>query len=165
MTGRDKEEADGAVSVIEDQIRNEVRIYGGLGMQHHTMIEGYIEGVACTTIGKVEIGVSKELDPLQIVALHEGIIVPSRGTKDSAGLDVRADCDLIIPAGSRAIVPTGLKMRPPVGTYIRIAPRSGLAVKHSIDVGAGVVDRDYTGEIKVVLCNNGQKDFEVRKGG
>ena len=55
-------------------------------------------------------------------------------------------------------------MRPPIGTYIRIAPRSGLSMEHSIDVGAGVVDQDYTREIKVVLCNNGQKDFEVKRG-
>jgi dUTP pyrophosphatase len=52
----------------------------------------------------------------------------------------------------------------PNGVYGRVAPRSGLAVKHGIQVGAGVVDPDYTGEVKVVLFNHGDKDFEVKKG-
>ena len=52
----------------------------------------------------------------------------------------------------------------PVGTYGRIAPRSGLAVKNGISTGAGVVDRDYTGEVKVVLFNHGENDFEVKVG-
>jgi dUTP pyrophosphatase len=45
-----------------------------------------------------------------------------------------------------------------------VAPRSGLAVKHCIQVGAGVIDPDYTGEIKVVLFNHGPSDFEIKKG-
>ena len=52
-------------------------------------------------------------------------------------------------------------MTPPEGCYIRIAPRSGLSVKSSIDVGAGVVDQDYTGEIMVLLINNGYDTFIV----
>ena len=51
-----------------------------------------------------------------------------------------------------------------VGNYGRIAPRSGLAAKHMIDVGAGVIDSDYRGEVKVLLFNLGEKDFEVNKG-
>ena len=43
----------------------------------------------------------------------------------------------------------------PEGCYARIAPRSGLAAKHGIDVLAGVVDRDYTGEVKVVMIRLG----------
>ena len=50
------------------------------------------------------------------------------------------------------------------GFYIRIAPRSGLAVKKSIDIGAGVVDSDYRGEMKVVLINNGNHEFSVDIG-
>ena len=46
----------------------------------------------------------------------------------------------------------------------RIAPRSGLASKHMIDTGAGVIDADYRGQVKVLLFNHGEKDFEVREG-
>ena len=52
----------------------------------------------------------------------------------------------------------------PEGFYGRVAPRSGLAVKKFIDVGAGVVDSDYRGELKVLLFNFGKEDFEVKKG-
>ena len=50
-------------------------------------------------------------------------------------------------------------MAVPIGNYARIAPRSGLAVKNFIDVGAGVVDADYRGEVKVLLFNFGDQDF------
>jgi dUTP pyrophosphatase len=46
----------------------------------------------------------------------------------------------------------------------RIAPRSGLASKHMIDTGAGVIDADYRGQVKVLLFNHGEKDFEVKEG-
>ena len=51
-------------------------------------------------------------------------------------------------------VNTGIAMALPKGVYGRIAPRSGLAVKHAISIDAGVIDRDYRGEVKVVLRNN-----------
>ena len=52
----------------------------------------------------------------------------------------------------------------PAGLYVRIAPRSGLALKKFIDVGAGVVNSDYRGEVGVVLFNHGDQDFEVKMG-
>lgn len=62
------------------------------------------------------------------------------------------------------MVSTDISFTVPVGTYGRIAPRSGLAVKNGIQTGAGVVDRDYTGEVKVILFNHSQKDFAIKKG-
>ena len=59
---------------------------------------------------------------------------------------------------------TGLSISFPTGLYARIAPRSGLALKKFIDVGAGVVDSDYRGEVGVVLFNHGDQDFEVKMG-
>lgn len=52
----------------------------------------------------------------------------------------------------------------PDGFYGRVAPRSGLACKNFIDVGAGVIDSDYRGEVKVLLFNFSKNDFEVKKG-
>lgn len=52
----------------------------------------------------------------------------------------------------------------PEGTYGRIAPRSGLASKHFIDTGAGVIDADYRGEVKVLLFNHAEVDFQVKPG-
>eukprot|EP00958_Prasinococcus_capsulatus_P023990 scaffold3691_cov394-Prasinococcus_capsulatus_cf.AAC.10 len=72
--------------------------------------------------------------------------------------------DTVVPSGGRALVKTGLSIAIPQGTYARIAPRSGLAYKSGIDVGAGVVDYDYRGEVGVILFNFGNEDFQVRKG-
>ena len=57
-----------------------------------------------------------------------------------------------------------MKISIPLGMYGRIAPRSSLACKKSVDVGAGVVDNDYRGEVKVLLINNGAEDFKIEKG-
>lgn len=67
--------------------------------------------------------------------------------------------DTVVPAGGKALVSTGLSMTCPPGTYGRVAPRSGLAVKNFIDTGAGVVDEDYTGEVRVLLFNHSDQDF------
>lgn len=68
-----------------------------------------------------------------------------------------ADC--VVPARGKAVVPTDLAIAIPPGTYARVAPRSGLAVKHFIDTAAGVVDEDYRGAVGVVLYNHGPDDF------
>ena len=67
-----------------------------------------------------------------------------------------------IPARGKALIGTGLAFAIPDGNYGRIAPRSGLAAKHSIDVGAGVIDSDYRGEVKVLLFNLSDVDFEIK---
>lgn len=71
----------------------------------------------------------------------------------------------MVPARGKAVVPTGLAIAIPHGTYARIAPRSGLAVKHFVDTGAGVVDEDYRGEVGVVLFNHGDQDFQGAQAG
>lgn len=92
-------------------------------------------------------------------------IVPTRGSDGAVGYDLYSSEDAIVPnQAGRALVGTGITVVLPTGVYGRVAPRSGLAVKHCINVGAGVIDPDYTGEIKVVLFNHGSNDFEVKKG-
>lgn len=66
---------------------------------------------------------------------------------------------MILPAQGKAIVPTDLSVACPPGTYLRVAPRSGLAVKHFLDVGAGVVDADYRGPLGVVMFNFSKEDY------
>jgi dUTP pyrophosphatase len=82
----------------------------------------------------------------------------------AAGYDLYSTCDLSINANERAIVETGIAIEMPEGVYGRVAPRSGLAVRSGISVGAGVIDRDYRGELKVVLFNQGSESFDVKKG-
>ena len=107
---------------------------------------------------------SARSDVLQVKRLSENAIVPTRGSPLSAGYDLSSAEETIIPAGGKGIVKTDLSIACPEGTYGRIAPRSGLAVKKFIDVGAGVVDADYRGPVGVVLFNFGPNDFIVQPG-
>ncbi|ODV86372.1 hypothetical protein CANARDRAFT_27595, partial [[Candida] arabinofermentans NRRL YB-2248] len=89
---------------------------------------------------------------------------PTRGSAQAAGYDIYASESAVIPAQGQGLVGTDLSVIVPDGTYGRVAPRSGLAVKHGISTGAGVVDADYRGEIKVVLFNHSSKDFVIEQG-
>ena len=101
---------------------------------------------------------------LFVKRLNEHGIIPARGSPMAAGYDLSSSEDVSITKGTRGLVSTGIAFTVPYGTYGRIAPRSGLAVKKGIQVGAGVIDRDYTGEVKVVLFNHGDEDVEIKRG-
>lgn len=88
----------------------------------------------------------------------------TRGSSKSAGYDLCAVYDCVVLAGNNALIPTGISVNLPEGHYGRVAPRSGLAWRNNIDVGGGVIDLDYTGEIKVILFNHGSEDFVVKRG-
>jgi dUTP pyrophosphatase len=101
----------------------------------------------------------------KVQKLVPNAVIPTRGTPGAAGYDLYSTDGFIIMPGHRVVIPTGLAIQLPVGTYGRIAPRSGLAVKHGVDVLAGVVDPDYTGELKVVLVNTDlRRAFMIRPG-
>jgi dUTP pyrophosphatase len=91
---------------------------------------------------------------------------PDWETSGSAGFDLRASEHGSIKPNEFKVVPTGLFFDLPIGFEMQIRPRSGLAAKHGITVlnSPGTIDSDYTGEIKVILINHGDKIFEVAKG-
>lgn len=94
--------------------------------------------------------------------------LPVYSSLEAAGADLRAcvDQDMVIRAGERALVPTGLFMQLPPGYEAQIRPRSGLAIKHGIALvnSPGTIDSDYRGEIKVIMINHGHDDFVIRRG-
>ncbi|KAI3389051.1 hypothetical protein SNEBB_005926 [Seison nebaliae] len=98
--------------------------------------------------------------------MTENAFPPERGSDYAAGLDLRAAYSDVIPArGAGKLIKTDLAIELPVGCYGRIAPRSGLAYKNSIDVGGGVIDRDYRGNVGVILYNHHPtQDFKVNRG-
>ena len=96
--------------------------------------------------------------------LHPEARLPSRGSARAAGLDLCAIERVTLAPGERAAVRTGLSVAIPEGFYGRVAPRSGLAVRHGIDVLAGVIDSDYRGEILCALVNHGTEPFEIEPG-
>ena len=101
---------------------------------------------------------------LKLQKLNNNAALPKRSTDGAAGYNLCASQDCIIPAEGKELVHTGLAISFPASLYARIAPRSGLALKKFIDVGAGVVDHDYRGEVGVVLFNHGDQDFQVKMG-
>ena len=101
---------------------------------------------------------------IELILLTGGKM-PIKGSQFSAGYDLFSNENTVIPARARKCIESGVKLKHlDSGFYIRIAPRSGLSVKKSIDIGAGVVDSDYRGEIKVVLINNSDNEFNVQEG-
>merc|ERR1712007_152724 len=90
--------------------------------------------------------------------------MPVRGSAHAAGFDLAAAEGTMIPARGHGLVKAGVSIAIPWGTCAHVAARSGLAVKRQIDVGAGVVDYDYRGEVGVVLFNHGDEAFRVMPG-
>ncbi|XP_035252639.1 deoxyuridine 5'-triphosphate nucleotidohydrolase-like [Anguilla rostrata] len=101
---------------------------------------------------------------LKFAKLSENATVPTRGSAKAAGYDLYSAYDYSIAPLDKTIVKTDIQIAVPPGCYGRVAPRSGLAAKHFIDVGAGVVDEDYRGNVGVVLFNFSKETFEVKKG-
>lgn len=96
---------------------------------------------------------------------HPDAVLPKRADAGAAGYDLVSVEETWINPGERKIIDTGIIIECPVDCYARIAPRSGLAVKHGINVLAGVVDSSYRGTIRVVLHNTDKENgLEVAKG-
>jgi dUTP pyrophosphatase len=94
---------------------------------------------------------------LRVKRLVPQAVLPTRQSEGAAGYDLTSVEDVEIQPGQRACVSTGLSMAIPEGYYGRIAPRSGLAAKNGLQVGAGVIDSDYRGLVKVLLFNHGSE--------
>ena len=96
--------------------------------------------------------------------------MPAYETDLAAGVDLRAAIDanepVILQAGERVLIATGLAMALPPGYEAQIRPRSGLAYKHGITVvnSPGTVDADYRGEVKILLINHGHATFRINRG-
>lgn len=100
----------------------------------------------------------------------EGLPLPEYQTEHSAGFDLVAavgeDEPIMLSAGARGAVPTGLVFELPPGFEAQVRPRSGLASKHGVTVlnSPGTIDADYRGEVKVLLINHGDQVFRIARG-
>jgi dUTP pyrophosphatase len=95
-----------------------------------------------------------------------GLPLPNYTTTGAAGMDVCAAESLLLRSGKRHAVATGFAFAIPDGYEIQVRPRSGLALKHGITClnSPGTIDSDYRGEVKVILANLGEDDFQITKG-
>ena len=90
----------------------------------------------------VESGEQK-IQQLRVKQLSNKVIIPTKGSSGSAGYDLSSMESVIVPAHGKALVSTQLAIVLSEGTYGWIMSWSGLVAKHMLDVGAGVIDRDY----------------------
>tara|TARA_B100000963_G_C22438481_1_gene585425 strand:- start:192 stop:620 length:429 start_codon:yes stop_codon:yes gene_type:complete len=101
---------------------------------------------------------------LRVKLLSENATVPTRGSDQSAGWDLYAADDVIVPARGKAIISTDIAVAISTNYYGRIAPRSGMSWKNHTDIGAGVIDSDYRGPVGVVMFNHADSDLQIDKG-
>lgn len=101
---------------------------------------------------------------LFVKKLSNNAVLPVRATTEAAGYDLSSAGTYTVKARGKELIKTDLSIAVPKGTYGRIAPRSGLAWKNSIDVGAGVIDADYRGPVGVILFNHSDTDFKIAQG-
>ena len=101
---------------------------------------------------------------IRFAKLTENAQTPTRGSPRAAGLDLYSANDTTVPARGKALISTDLQIQLQEGSYGRIAPRSGLALQHHIDIGGGIVDKDYRGNIGVILYNHSDLPFIVSSG-
>ena len=100
---------------------------------------------------------------LVIVKKHPDAIVPTKGSTGAAGYDLYSVQECTVPPDNVAVIDTGIGTNFPNDTYGRIASRSGLALNNFVEIKGGVIDPDYTGNIKVILHNFGKETFNVNK--
>lgn len=101
---------------------------------------------------------------LKVKLLDTEAIAPKRAHPRDAGLDIFSNEDTDIYFGQRKAIKTGISVQFPPGYYIRVSPKSGLAVKNGVDVLAGVIDSNFSKEILVVLINHSKETFHIKKG-
>ena len=111
---------------------------------------------------------------VKIKLLNEQAHIPVRMSAGSAGHDLYAAVDAVVPASKtsaagtvdigRCLVPLGFALELPFGTVARIAARSGLSANYNVEVGAGWVDSDFRGEVMVELKNLSSVDYKVAAG-
>ena len=98
------------------------------------------------------------------VKMSSKAVIPTRATEHSVVLDFYNPSDYIMPPGSHLQIPTQIKVKIPLGHYGGLASKSGLSMIHQVHVGAGVIDPDYTGDMKILLINAASCYHYIKRG-
>lgn len=101
---------------------------------------------------------------MKVKLLSEDAYMPERAHRDDAGADLRTPVKFVLGAHESAVVDFGLAVEIPPGYYGELMSKSGLNVKHNIQSAGGVIDAGYTGTIRGRITNNGDYDYEFRRG-
>jgi len=133
--------------------RPEYRLDEGAMYREQIILKSeHFEVSLCHRKDKIQVSLVEEkkrtINRLRIKRLQQNAIIPTKGSRMAVGHDIHARKDGTIPAQRQMLGDTGMATGLPKGTYGRLVARSGMASKHRIVVGGGVIDADYTGEIK-----------------
>lgn len=104
------------------------------------------------------------MSSIGFMKLSKYAFLPTRGSAQSAGLDLRSPYKTLVPKHGKTLILTDLAVKLPTNCYGRIASRSGLALINFIEVAGGVIDQDYTGNLGVILYNHSDIDYIVQPG-
>jgi len=149
--------------------RLEYHLHEGATHREQTILRSeHFEVSLCHRKDRIQVslgeGKKRTTNRLTIKRLQQKVIMPTKGSRMVAGHDIYALKDGTIPAQREMLVDTGIAIGQPRGTYGRLAARSGMASKHGIAVSSGVIDADYTSEIKVILRNHGNASYVFKAG-
>lgn len=112
----------------------------------------------------LELAVAQYVAPtVKVARMNPDVKLPLQAHPTDAGFDLHSTKRVNIPAGCSDLIDTGLRMQIPEGWCGQINPRSSIASKHQVVIGACIIDSAYRGEVKINLINNGHEDFEVVK--
>lgn len=104
---------------------------------------------------------------VRIKRLDKSVQIPSYAYEGDAGLDLRANDDMIIEPHCRVLVPTGLAIALPEGYAGFVQPRSGMALKLGLSIAntPGLIDSHYRGELKIICINLDLKEaIHIERG-
>lgn len=105
---------------------------------------------------------------IQLLPHARDLALPERASAHASGFDLRAcvDPSVVVPAGGRALVPTGIAVAIPEGCEGQVRPRSGLALRSGLTLlnSPGTIDADYRGEIGVIVVNHGADPVTIARG-
>jgi dUTP pyrophosphatase len=108
--------------------------------------------------------ISRQPPNVAVSKLSDTAIIPKRGSTYAAGLDLYTPTSGVVQPGKRLLVNLDIAIELPSGTFGHILPRSGLALKNGIHIGAGVIDEDYRGNVGVLLFNLGEEPYVFNAG-
>jgi len=106
--------------------------------------------------------VIRKAEPMKISYIGPYPLVPAKD--GDAGYDISSNENGKLYGSMSMGFSTGLYVAIPPGYVGKVVSRSGLAFKHNIEVGAGVIDSGYRGEVRILLHNFGDRPFEIKKG-
>ena len=101
-----------------------------------------------------------------IEVCRPGAVIPSYAHPTDGGMDITCPLDVVIPAGSTRIVPSGLKVAVPEGWMLCVFPRSGLSAKSGLRLAnsPGLIDAGYRDEVGIIIHNTGTDEYTIASG-